>query len=225
MSGFVPAHKICVRNGVKCMIYGPPGSGKTPVLETAPNVGVLILESGTLSLRKSNMLVWDARGSLKDARDFFSWAKSSNETRKYDTFGFDSWSELAEMVLKEKLGKNRDGRKAYGEMSIEVMDWADQMFNMQQKHVVALCKQIVTEGSGDTVITKPHFPGQDLGVKMPHKFDGIFHLDMYRVQGVAQPVKALLTNSRPGILARDRSGNLAELEPPNLTNLFAKAMM
>ena len=47
-----PASALALRLGVKCVAYGPPGSGKTPISNTAPNPVMLVTEPGMLSMRK-----------------------------------------------------------------------------------------------------------------------------------------------------------------------------
>ncbi|WBF76726.1 hypothetical protein PSV3_00253 [Septimatrevirus PSV33] len=71
---------------------------------------------------------------------------------------------------------------------------------------------------------RPFFPGKDLNVKVPHLFDNVMHLGEASVPGMPKPVRALRTKEIPEVFARDRLGNLNELEQPDLTALFAKAM-
>jgi hypothetical protein len=70
----------------------------------------------------------------------------------------------------------------------------------------------------------PYFPGQDLNVKVPHLFDEILHLAPAVIPGIAGEQIAFRTKGQFGIMARDRSGRLSELEYPDLTSLFAKCM-
>lgn len=224
MSGVQPAHKLAMRFGIKAVIYGPPGSGKTPLVETAPRPVMLVCEPGMLSMRKSNLPCWNAINQPKEIDAFFKWLAGSAEAKNYDTIGMDSVSQAAELILREELGRNKDGRKAYGEMSRRVMEYMETLFYMPQKHTALLCKQAIIEGVNDGKMRLPYFPGQDLGIKMPHLFDAFWHLDNHRIQGVPQPQRALLTRARFDTMARDRSGLLDEYEYPNLQQVFAKAM-
>jgi len=42
--------------GCKCIIYGPSGSAKTPLVNTAPRPVLLSIEPGLLSMKGSNIL-------------------------------------------------------------------------------------------------------------------------------------------------------------------------
>jgi AAA domain len=147
----------------------------------------------------------------------------SKEAANFDTIGVDSFSQLAEMVLTEKLAKNRDGRKAYGEMSIEMMGLMNDLYYYKYKHIYGIAKQGILE-DGDTAVKRPYFPGQDLNVKIPHLFDLIGHIAKSKIPGMVGEHLAIRCQPAYGITARDRSGNLAELEQPDLSKLFAKAM-
>ena len=227
-SRIVPANKLATQYGIKAVITGPAGSGKTPLIGTAPRPIILALEPGYRSVRNQNFQCWNAINSLKDADDFFDWAFRSNEAKNFDTFGFGSWSQYCDLVLAKYKAKNSHGLKAYGEMAEHVYEKAEKLFYLQQKHVVMNCKQEVVDipGPGPDPIkfTRPYFPGKNLIIQIPHLYDEFWQLDEFIVPGVAGKVQALLTKRRNDRLVRSRSGNLNEYEPPNLTDVFAKAM-
>ena len=230
-----PAGQLTKRFGVKAISYGQPGTGKTPMINTAPRPVLLATEPGLLSMRGSNVPTWEAF-NVEAIEEFFKWFFESREASNFDTIAIDSGSQTAELSLAKHQAKCKDGRKAYGEMSLECMKWFDQLYYMPQKHVVMICKQmraevgkqIVQNGGGFAVEmtyqAQPFFPGQDLNIKVPHRYDEILFAGKAQVPGVAQPTIALRTVATAEILARDRSGRLAELEPPDLTALFNKAM-
>lgn len=234
-SDLKPASVLCKRFGVKAMLYGQPGTGKTPMLNTAPRPILLASEPGLLSMRGSNIPTWEAY-SCDKIEEFFKWFFESSEARNFDTLAMDSGSQIAELSLVKHQARCKDGRKAYGEMSLECMKWFDQLYYMPQKHVVMICKQMRAESGKQVkmengVVTvemtyqaQPFFPGQDLNIKVPHRYDEILHVGLAQIPGIAQPTTAIRTKATPEILARDRSGRLAELEPPDLAALFAKAM-
>jgi len=231
-----PASQLAQKYGVKSIIYGKPGSGKTPLIATAPRPLLLATEAGLLSLRQSNVPAYQAHTSDKIS-EFFTWFFNSAEARNYDTLAIDSGSQLAEIVLTDQLKRNKDGRKAYGEMSRIVMEWFDALYFMERKHIVLNCKlanvevgkTIVRDGGGFSVDiirqVQPYFPGNDLNIKVPHRYDQILYLDRIAVPGQIKPIPGLRTEGTAEILARDRSGNLSEIEPADLTSLFAKAMI
>lgn len=217
-----PAYALAMQFGVKSVCYGAPGTGKTPLLNTAPRPVLLVVEPGMLSMRSSNIACYDAYTPAR-IDDFMRWLTSSAEASQFDTVGIDSVSQLAEVYLAEELTKNKDGRKAYGEMSRRVMAHLTALYFMPQKHVYLIAKQSMTEENGIPK-RRPYFPGQDLNVKVPHLFDLVMHLGLHMVPGVVGEQKALRTSEAFDIMARDRSGKLAPFEPCDLAAIFAKCM-
>lgn len=218
-----PARDFAVQYGVKAIVYGPPGSGKTPVINSAPRPIMLACEPGLLSMRTSTVPTFFAANS--DMIDeFFLWFFNSNETRNFDTLALDSASHMADTYLQALLtGKSKSGNKvhgkvAYGEMARMTMDHLRKLYYMPQKHAYLICK----EGTFDS-IKKPYFPGQNLLVEVPHLYDAILNLNVQNVPGVGQ-TKAFRCQASIDVFARDRTGNLAEFEPPNFGALVAKAM-
>jgi hypothetical protein len=222
MNDLRPASQLAQRFGVKALVYGGPGSGKTPLINTAPRPVMCVVEPGMLSMRTSNIPCFEA-DTVPKMKDFFSWLFGSNEAKNFDTFALDSVSQMAEIILTDELKKNKDGRKAYGEMSRAVMDILNSLYYLPQKHICLIGKQTVIEENG-VQRKKPYFPGQDLNVKVPHMYDEILHIALTSMQGQPKPVTAIRTLETFDIMARDRSGRLAEFEPPDLSALFAKAM-
>lgn len=223
MSQLKPASQLAQRYGAKCVAYGAPGAGKTPLMKTAPRPVLCVTEPGMLSMRDAHDIpAWEAYTPAAIV-EFFKWAKESREASNFDTICVDSASQLAEIILKEELGRNKDGRKAYGEMSRRVMDILNDLYYMPQKHVYLIAKQGNVEEGGVQML-RPYFPGQDLNVRIPHMFDEILHIGLTNVPNQPKPVTAIRTAPTYNILARDRSGKLNELEPPNLADLFAKIM-
>lgn len=225
MRDLKPASQLAQRFGVKCVAYGGPGAGKTPLFKTAPRPVLCVVEPGMLSMRDATNIPAFEAYTPEKIEEFFDWLFRSHEARNFDTVGFDSFSQIAEIILKQELKRNKDGRKAYGEMSRRVMDWADGLYFMPNKHTYLIAKQ-GTVDEGGVNFKRPYFPGQDLNVKIPHLFDEILHIAPAQIPGVNmnKPVQAIRTLGTFDTMARDRSGKLAELEPPDLAALFRKVM-
>lgn len=230
-----PAGQLAQKLGVKAMVYGPPGTGKTPAINTAPRPVLLASEPGLLSMRGSNVPTWEGYTAPK-IREFFEWLFSSAEAKNYDTVGADSLSQIAEIVLMDQLARNRDGRKAYGEMSRIVMEWVDGLYFMPAKHTWLVCKEGTIEEKtytfgptgvpveSTTYKKRPYFPGNDLNIKVPHRYDAILRMERANVPGMQGLQRVIRCHETDTVIARDRSGRLAEIEPPDLNALFAKAM-
>lgn len=216
-----PASTFARDFGVKALVYGPPGSGKTPVAATAPRPILCASEPGLLSLRGSSVAACQAF-TPEAIDDFYKWLFGSKEAANYDTVCIDSVSQQAEILLTQELGRNKDGRKAYGEMSRRMMEHLNGLYYTRNKHTYLICKQSHTDTQPTEKV--PYFPGKDLGVKVPHMYDEVLHLGLYNVPGVAGAVQAFRCHPSYDVRARDRSGTLAEYEPPHLTTLFNKIM-
>jgi len=216
-----PASELAKKAGVKALVYGPPGTGKTPICATAPKPVLCSIEPGLLSMKSAtNVPVWEAPTVAK-IDEFFDWVFRSPEAKNFDTFCVDSISEMAQVILKEEMERNKHGQKAYGEMAEKVMSHMRACY-ATDKNFYLICKMEVMEIEGQS--TKiPGFPGQQLKKEIPHLFDEIFYLDLANIPGVGQQM-AFRTKNTFGIRARDRSGMLAEFEPPHLGQIFQKCM-
>lgn len=222
-----PLGTVAATSGVKAVIYGPPGSGKTPLLATLPaGTVVCITEPGTLSLRGMQTDVVGVECYDRDSIEaFFNWVQNHPDGQQYHTICVDSVSQMAELYLDYWLhgpNKKKDGRAAYGKMSEEVMRHLNYLFFVRNRNCVLLAKQGWHEQNGIKKRT-PFFPGQDLNVKVPHLFDQILHLDTHNVPNQGA-VSALRSKPSFDSLGRDRSGKLAEYEPPNLSGIFGKIL-
>ena len=224
---FRPAKDFALQHGAKIICYGPPGSSKTPIINTASNFCLLITEPGMMSMRTSTVPAVLGR-TPDEIDDFFKWLFGSNESRKFDGVAIDSGSQMAETYLdreldgKSKAGNKVDGKAAYGNMSRSVQKHLNGLFFLPQKHVYITCKQMITEADGVNQ-KRPYFPGQDLNVKIPHLYDIIVHLDKQNIPGYGAQ-RAFRCAGDYSAVARDRSGSLLEFEPPDLGALIKKVM-
>lgn len=228
MSDFKQAREFARKYGAKSMVYGKPGVGKTPVANTAPRPLMVVCEPGMLSMRSSTIPAIDCF-TPERIDEFFEWLFTSREAANFDTIVMDSVSQMAEIYLdrelngKSKSGAKVDGRAAYGNMSRAVMKHINGLFFMQNKHTYLICKQGYKELDNVTMRV-PYFPGQELPTKIPHLYDVILNMDVHSIPSVGQQV-AFRCRASYDSVARDRSGNLNEFEPCDLTALFNKIML
>lgn len=203
------------RMGVKAIIYGPPGSGKTPVLNTAPRPVLLATEPGLLSMRGSNIPTWVA--PTKDKMDeFFKWFEYSAEAKNFDTLGIDSTSEMCNIALRESKAKH--GLAQHGDMAEYVYPILRRMYFMPQKHMYLIAKEEFTEG-----VKRPSYPGKFMPKEMPHLFDCILRLAKTNIPNVGEHL-AFQCNGSFDVVARNRTGTLDTFEPPDFGAIVRKAM-
>jgi hypothetical protein len=223
-----PASDFAAMYGCKALIYGPPGSGKTPLINTAPRPLMLACEPGLLSMRGSKVPTYPAfTGDAID--DFFKWFFGSTETKNFDTIAVDSVSQLCEIYLTDLMtGKSKSGQKihgmvAYGTMATKVKEHLSGLYFTQNKHTYLIAKQESYEDNGMR-IKRPWFPGKQLPIDIPHMYDAVLQLDTQNVPGHGQQ-KAFRCIGSIDVVARNRTGTLAEFEYPDFSAIVKKVMM
>ena len=135
-------------------------------------------------------------------------------------FCLDSVSEIAEILLASEKLKNKDPRKAYGEMQEQMMGNM-RGFRDLPKNIYFSAKQdkVKDEITGG-LIFGPSAPGTKIGPAMPYLFDLVFALHMWKDQeGVTH---GLQTQRDAQYEAKDRSGKLEVMEAANLGHIYNK---
>lgn len=214
--------------GVKAIIYGPAGTGKTPILNTAPRPVLLATEAGLLSMKGSNIPTYEGYTTQR-VDEFFKWFFESSETKAFDTLGIDSGSQMADIYLNaamkgtSKQGNKKHGQAAYGEMATNTMEHLRTLFYTRYKHVYLICKEQLADVDYQS-LRRPYFPGQVLNVDVPHLYDFVIRLAKTNVPGMQGEQLAFQCNGTMNIMARNRTGNLNDFEEPHFGKLVQKAM-
>lgn len=214
--------KIGREHGIKCLVYGRAGVGKTVLCSTAPRPLIISAESGLLSLAGKRVSVIEVK-TLKDIEDAYTFCTNPRNAQYIDTICLDSISEIAETVLANaKRGHRADGRQAYGKLVEDMLPMVKGFRDIRGKHVVITAKEGTTkdEITGATTFG-PDTPGRELPKQLPYLFDLVMRLKINR-DAEGRPYRALQTQPDFNSEAKDRSGRLDELEYPDLTNVFNK---
>lgn len=216
----------CVRDlvqryGVKAVVYGGPGTGKTPLLTTAPHPVHAFAESAMLAIRTSTHPGYMIN-TYSRMKDYTLWACTSQEAKQFHTKTFDSISQMAQIILdEEKEMGHKDPRKSYMNMGDKMMQMMNWIYFAPDMNAIMLAKETILEIDGKKMY-RPLFPGQALDAAIPHLFDAFWRLEWFADQK-GERHRVIRTRENFSAFARDRSGNLAELEPPDLTYLINKA--
>ena len=235
---FTTAEQASQLSGVKAMVYGGAGMGKTVLSATLPAPVLISAESGALSLRKANLERLFGVGNpnicynmpiitvynVQDLFDAYEWCARSAEARQFSSVGLDSISEIAEVVLNNAKRQVKDPRQAYGEL-IEKMETLIRLFRDLPGRNVYMAAKMEPSKDELTGVVKygPSMPGSKLGPKIPYFFDEVFRLGVNKTpQG--ESYRFLQTQPDLQFEAKDRSGALAPLEPPFLSAIFAKIL-
>ena len=222
LQDFKPAREFARSYGVKALIYGAAGTGKTPILNTAPRPVLLACETGLLSMRNSNIPTFQALDVSK-IKEFFDWLEKSSEAKNFDTIGVDSSSQLAEIFLTDAKKRIKHGLQQYGEMAEESMKLFTKLYFMREKHIYLIAKEEIKNLNG-TSFRRPYWAGNVLPIEVPHQYDAILHLAKANVPGAQGEVLAFRCSQSYDVLARDRTGQLSEFEYPDFSCIVRKAM-
>jgi len=217
----VSSRQAAALHGIKCLVYGKAGMGKTYLARTAPKPIVLSAESGMLSLRDVDIPVITIR-TVDDLTEAYNWACSSPEAAQFDTIYIDSISEIGEVVLSNAKAQVKDPRQAYGELIEKMMVTLKAFRDLPGKHVVMAAKQnVVTDSVTGAITYGPSMPGARLAMELPYLFDEVFQLSIGKTpEGIEY--RYLRTHPDMQNEAKDRSGVLDAIEPPDLTHIFNK---
>jgi hypothetical protein len=205
-------------NGVKVVVYGRAGVGKTSLCASCPSPVIFSAESGLMSLRHLQLPYYPIN-TMADVREVYNWARSSNEAMQFQTVCLDSVSDIAETVLDaHKVGSPKDPRQAYGKYNDEFLKLLKDFRDLPRKNVYMSAKQDrITSPEGIT-LNGVGMPGKTMAQAISYIPDLLLQLDVDPVSGQR------FLRTRPDFAndAKDRSGVLAPMEEPHLGKLFAK---
>lgn len=210
-------------HGIKCLVYGKAGYGKTYLARTAPAPVIISAESGVLSLRDVNLPMIEVR-TVEALNEVYQWVLCSAEARQFSTLYIDSISEIGEVVLANAKKQVKDPRHAYGELIEKMMTAIKAYRDLPGKNVVMAAKQEPMKDELTGIVQHgPSMPGAKLGPQLPYLFDEVFRLGVGKTP---QGVEYRFLQTQPDLQydAKDRSGALDPVERPDLTYIFNKIM-
>lgn len=207
-------------NGVKLLVYGQAGAGKTSLIRTLPNPVVLSAEGGLLSIQDADLPFIEI-SNMDDLTEAFAWCKDSKEAAGFESVALDSISEVAEVVLQHELKRNKDGRAAYGELNTTMQELIRAFRDLPGKHVYMSAKLEKSQDEMGKLLFNPSMPGKSLTQGLPYFFDEVLALRVEK-DGEGNTQRALMCDSDGIWLAKDRSGKLEAWEAPDLGAIIAK---
>ena len=206
-------------NGVKMLVYGQAGAGKTSLIKTLPSPIVLSAEGGLLSIQDAN-LPYIEINSMDDLKEAYTWMGTA-EGVKYKSVALDSISEIAEVVLNNEKKIAKDPRQAYGAMQEQMADIIRAFRDLPGRHVYMSAKLEKTTDEMGRILYAPSMPGNKTGQSLPYFFDEVLALRVEKdADGNTQ--RAIMCDSDGLWLAKDRSGKLGAWEAPDLGELITK---
>lgn len=207
-------------SGVKLLVYGQAGAGKTSLIKTLPSPVVLSAEGGLLSIQDAD-LPYIEIGTMDALKEAYQWLAESAEAAQFKSVALDSISEIAEVVLNHEKKVNKDPRAAYGAMQEQMADIIRVFRDLPGRHVYMSAKLEKTQDEMGRILYAPSMPGNKTGQSLPYFFDEVLALRVER-DAEGNHHRALMCDSDGLWLAKDRSGKLAGWEAPDLGAIINK---
>lgn len=206
-------------SGIKLLVYGHAGAGKTTLIPSLPSPVVLSAEGGLLSINGADVpyIEINSMATLKEA---YAWASESKEAEGFASIALDSISEIAEVVLNYEKKNTKDPRQAYGAMQEQMTDIIRSFRDLPRNVYMTAKLDKATDEQG-RMLYSPSMPGNKTGQQLPYFFDEVFALRVEK-DADGNAVRALMTQSDGLWLAKDRSGKLDAWESADLGAIIAK---
>ncbi len=207
-------------SGVKMLVYGQAGAGKTSLIPTLPNPVVLSAEGGLLSIADADVPFIEIK-DIDTLYEAYQFVTESSEASKFDSIALDSISEIGEVVLSAEKKKAKDPRQAYGALQDVMGDLIRAFRDISGKHVYMSAKIEKTQDEQGRILYGPSMPGNKLAQGLPFFFDEVFALRVEKGED-GKNVRALQCDTDGLWSAKDRSGKLEPWELPNLGEIIQK---
>ena len=208
--------------GVKLLVHGESGAGKTFMIRTLlerHSPVIISAEGGTLSLRDVSIPVIEV-ANMADVQEAYRFVRDSEEAKGFDWICVDSLSEILEVLLADEKERSPDPRQAYGAVIDHGQSLVRDFRDLQGRNVYFSAKQDFVKDDHGRSFFSLSAPGSKLQQKIPYLLDEVFAL---RVWEEESQVKRMLQTGPDGrYQAKDRSGALEFMEPPDLAHIAAK---
>lgn len=211
---------VSTEKGVKILVHGVAGAGKTSLIKTLANPIVLSAESGLLALQDHDIPYLEIK-ALDDLMEAFEWLTTSEDARQFDTVCLDSISEIAEVVLAKEKKTAKDPRQAYGATQDEMAKIVRAFRDIEGYNVYFSAKTERTTDDTGRLLWSPMMPGNKMGQALPYFFDEVFALRVEKNEA-GENMRMIQTDLDGIWSAKDRSGRLDFWEQPDLGAIMLK---
>lgn len=222
---FISTDTSAEAHGIKVVIYGRSGAGKTHLATTLrPDETLYIAaEPGTLTLKRFPKMRGLRITTAKEIEEVLDFCRGPYAS-EFKNIYFDSISEIAETVLANAKTLTVDGRKAYGMLIDSLLPYIRDFRDLPGKNVIMTAKQDTNQDEVSKVTNYgPKMPGKQLSIELPYMFDEVIRLGIGKTQD-GKDYRFLQCQPDLQYEAKDRSGSLASVEPPDLGLLFQKIL-
>lgn len=214
--------QAAIDNGIKVLVHGPSGAGKTSLCATTGEPTVIIsAEAGLLSLRDHDIPVIEVK-TLEDVHEAYRFITQAQEAQHFRWVCLDSISEIAEVCLAAEKANTKDPRQAYGALFDQMGQLIRAFRDLPGKNVYFSAKQERKEDQATGAqLYFPSLPGAKLGQGIAYFFDECFALRVER-DNEGEVTRWLQTGRDFQYEAKDRSGALEMFEPCDLGAIARK---
>lgn len=218
---FMTAADAAKISGIKALVYGAPGVGKTTLCGTAPAPLIISCEAGLLPLRDRADIPVVAIHTVDDLTAIFDWLGTQEARQSIKTVCLDSITEIAEVVLAHARSQVKDARQAYAEVMVQMADAIRAFRDLEGYHVLMVAQEEQLRDDMGLIKAGPSMPGQKLGNKSPYFFDLLLRLGIGQNKD-GTTFRYIQTQPTPQAHAKDRSGILAPVEYPDFGAIVEK---
>lgn len=208
------------QSGVKMLVYGQAGAGKTSLIPTLPNPVVLSAEGGLLSIADSDTPFIEVC-DMSTLCEAYQWLTESEEAKQFQSVALDSISEIAEVVLSAEKKKSKDPRQAYGALQDIMGDLIRAFRDIPKLHVYMSAKLEKAQDEQGRLLYSPSMPGAKLSQQIGYFFDEVFALRVEKGED-GKNIRMLQCDTDGIWTAKDRSGKLDAWEEPDLGAIINK---
>ena len=206
-------------DGVKILVYGGPGYGKTTLIGSLPSPIIISAEAGLLSLADLDIPYIEVT-NMDSLREAYSYV-AGKDGAQFQSVAIDSISEIAEVVLSAEKKIAKDVRQAYGALQEQVTDLIRAFRDLSGKNVYMSAKMEKVQDETGRILYGPSLPGTKLGQQISYYFDEVFSLRVEKDEE-GKTVRMLQTEADPSYVAKDRSGKLDAWETADLGYVINK---
>jgi phage nucleotide-binding protein len=207
-------------SGVKMVVYGAAGAGKTTLATTMPKPIIISAEGGLLSINGSGIPYVEVK-TMEELTEVYNWVSTSSEAAEFESVILDSISEIGEVVLEHEKKVNKDGRAAYGEMAVQMTSLIRAFRDLSGKHVLMTAKLDKSQDEMGRMLYSPSMPGAKMSQQLPYFFDIVAALRVEKdAEGVAQ--RALMCDTDGLWTAKSRLIGVDSWEPADLGAIIKK---
>jgi len=214
---------LCEDAGVKILLYGASGNGKTYSLSTMPGVEtgkalIISTEKKFLALKKKHMpsIPAYAISTPKEIGEIFSIIEKSD----YESIGFDSLTDYANLVLAEEKISNPDGRMAYLKMEERVNVLVRSFLELKGKNIIFIAQLEQEKDEMSRILYSPTIPGEKAGRRLPYPFDQV--ICARTTVNEKQETSYFFQTRSDGFYRAKCSGDVNIYEPANISDLIKK---